>query len=114
MAEPLMAARTRPDGCCDGFRGAQAARRAAASSSGASPREWDPRMPVPAGTGIDRRRFLSGALGGLLSVYGAGRLGLTDRLLGDGIARAAGTGGSRTILVSVFLAGGIDSLSLLA
>ena len=33
-------------------------------------------MPVPAGAGIDRRRFLLGAAGGLVSVYGAGRLGL--------------------------------------
>ncbi|HUO72225.1 MAG TPA: hypothetical protein VMU39_15765 [Solirubrobacteraceae bacterium] len=33
-----------------------------------SPREWDPRMPVPAGAGIDRRRFLLGATGALLSV----------------------------------------------
>ena len=38
---------------------------------------------------LDRRRFLLGATGGLLSVYGADRLGLTGRLLGDGIAQAA-------------------------
>jgi uncharacterized protein (DUF1501 family) len=72
-------------------------------------------MPVPAGAGIDRRRFLLGAAGGVLSVYGAGRLGLTNQLLGDGIAQAAATQGSgQPVLVSVFLAGGIDSLSLLA
>jgi uncharacterized protein (DUF1501 family) len=76
-------------------------------------REWNPNMPVPAGTGIDRRRFLSGLAGGLLSVYGAERLGLTSRVLGDGIARAA-TLPQGPILVSVFLAGGIDALSLLA
>jgi uncharacterized protein (DUF1501 family) len=72
-------------------------------------------MPVPAGAGIDRRRFLLGATGGLLSVYGADRLGLSARLLGDGIARAAATQGPATpVLVSVFLAGGIDALSVLA
>ena len=70
-------------------------------------------MPVPAGTGMDRRRFLLGAAGGLLSVYGAERLGLTNRVLGDGIAAAA-AGPSSPVLVSVFLAGGIDALSVLA
>jgi uncharacterized protein (DUF1501 family) len=78
-------------------------------------REWNPRMPVPAGTGIDRRRFLAGAAGGLLSVYGADRLGLTSRVLGDGIAQAASLQGPASpVLVSVFLAGGIDALSVLA
>ena len=52
--------------CCDGFSRSEALRRAAASGRPASPREWDPRMPVPAGTGMDRRRFLLGAAGGLL------------------------------------------------
>lgn len=70
-------------------------------------------MPVPAGTGLDRRGFLLGAAGGMLSVYGAERLGLTDRVLGEGIAQAA-TGPPAPVLVSVFLAGGIDGLSVLA
>ena len=38
-------------------------------------------MPVPAGTGIDRRRFLLAATGGLVSVYGAARLGLGGQAL---------------------------------
>ncbi len=72
-------------------------------------------MPVAAGAGIDRRRFLLGAAGGLLSVYGADRLGLSTRVLGDGIAQAATVQGSSSpVLVSVFLAGGIDALSVLA
>jgi uncharacterized protein (DUF1501 family) len=78
-------------------------------------REWDPRMPIPAGTGIDRRRFLAGAAGGLLSVYGADRIGLCSRLLGQGIAEAATLQGPASpVIVSVFLAGGIDALSVLA
>jgi uncharacterized protein (DUF1501 family) len=78
-------------------------------------REWNRNMPVPAGTGIDRRRFLTGLAGGILSVYGADRLGLTSRVLGDGIAEAATLQSSGSpVLVSVFLAGGIDALSLLA
>jgi uncharacterized protein (DUF1501 family) len=78
-----------------------------------SVREWDPRMPLPAGTGMDRRRFLLSAAGGLLSVYGAGRLGLGPTALREGIAEAA-AGPSAPVLVSVFLAGGVDSLSVLA
>jgi uncharacterized protein (DUF1501 family) len=77
--------------------------------------EWGPEMPTPAGMGIDRRRFLLGAAGGLLAVYGAERAGLTNRLLGDGIAQATALQSSNSpILVSIFVPGGIDSLSLLA
>jgi uncharacterized protein (DUF1501 family) len=106
----------KPDSsCCDGFSRSEAMRRALAAGSPRSAREWDPRMPVPAGAGIDRRRFLLGAAGGLVSVYGAGRLGLTNRVLGDGIAEAASLQGPNSpVLVSVFLAGGIDALSILA
>jgi uncharacterized protein (DUF1501 family) len=72
-------------------------------------------MPVPAGAGVDRRRFLLSAAGGLVSVYGAGRLGLGGQALSEGIAQAAQTQGSGSpILVSIFLAGGIDALSVLA
>jgi uncharacterized protein (DUF1501 family) len=103
-----------PDGACDGFTRSQAIRRVLASGKPPVEREWDPRMPVPAGAGIDRRGFLSGALGGLMIVYGAERLGLTDRMLGDGIARAATTQAPKSpILVSVFMQGGVDALSLL-
>jgi uncharacterized protein (DUF1501 family) len=102
-------------GCCDGFTRSEALHRAATARGAGAAREWDSRMPVPAGTGVDRRRLLAGAAGGLLAVYGAGRLGLTDRLLGDGIAQAAASQAPASpILVSIFLAGGIDALSMLA
>jgi len=95
--------------CCDGLSRAQVLGRAG------SPREWDPRMPVPAGAGVDRRRFLLSAAGGLVSVYGAGRLGLGGRAMSAGIAAAAETQGAGSpILVSIFLAGGIDALSVLS
>jgi uncharacterized protein (DUF1501 family) len=101
--------------CCESFTRSQAMRRVMAGGAQRSAREWDPRMPVPAGAGVDRRRFLLGAAGGLVSVYGAGRLGLTGHVLGDGIAQAATSQGSSSpVIVSVFLPGGIDSLSLLA
>ena len=104
-----------PRNCCDGFTRSQAIRRVLASGKPPVAREWDPRMPIPAGVGIDRRRFLAGAAGGLLTVYGAERLGLTDRMLGDGIARAAALQPANgPILVSIFMQGGIDALSVLA
>ncbi len=100
---------------CDSFARSQAIRRVLASGTRPVMREWDSRMPIPAGVGIDRRRFLAGAVGGLALVYGAGRAGLTDGMLGDGVARAATVQSKRSpILVSLFLQGGIDSLSLLA
>ncbi len=68
----------------------------------------EPGMPLPAGTGLTRRKFVARSLGLALSVYGAGRLQLFD----EGIANAA-TGEHSPILVSVFLQGGADSLSLL-
>jgi uncharacterized protein (DUF1501 family) len=100
---------------CDSFARSQAIRRVLASGRRPVAREWDQRMPLPAGVGIDRRRFLAGAIGGLALVYGAGRAGLTDGMLGDGVARAASMQSARSpILVSLFLQGGVDSLSLLA
>jgi uncharacterized protein (DUF1501 family) len=65
-------------------------------------------MPLPAGTGLTRRSFVARSLGFALAVYGAGRLQLFD----EGIAAAA-TGPQQPILVSVFLQGGADALSLL-
>ncbi len=68
----------------------------------------EPGMPTPAGTGLTRRSFVSRAAGLALAVYGVDKLGFTA--LDDGIASAANGG---RVLVSVFLQGGADSLSLL-
>ena len=69
-------------------------------------------MPTPAGTGLSRRSFLLRSAGLALSVYGAGRLaGLP--VFEEGIARAQ-AGRAGTVLVSVFLDGGADSMSILA
>lgn len=71
----------------------------------------EPGMPAPAGTGLDRRSFLLASAGVALSVYGGRRLGIDA--FEEGIAGAAG-GPANPVLVSVFLAGGIDALSVLA
>jgi uncharacterized protein (DUF1501 family) len=67
-------------------------------------------MPAPAGTGLDRRSFIARSAGVALAVYGASKLGFGA--LDDGIAHAASLP-SQPVLVSVFLPGGADSLSVL-
>jgi uncharacterized protein (DUF1501 family) len=85
--------------------------RQSAAAAGSGLPEIEPGMPAPAGTGLDRRTFLSRTLGAALTVYGAAALG--PRTFDDAIARAAGTGhGDRTV-VTVFAPGGWDALSLL-
>jgi uncharacterized protein (DUF1501 family) len=86
--------------------------RRSVAQAGAGLPAIEPGMPAPAGTGLDRRQFLSRTVGTAVTVYGAATL--TPRLLDDGIARAAVTGArDKRVLVSIFAAGGWDSLSLL-
>jgi uncharacterized protein (DUF1501 family) len=68
-------------------------------------------MPDPAGTGLDRRTFLSRSLGAALTVYGAAAL--APRALDEAIARASAAGRNDRVLVTIFAPGGWDSLSLL-
>lgn len=69
----------------------------------------EPGMPTPAGTGLTRRSLVTRAVGGALAVYGASKLPLAA--LEEGIAQAA-TG--NRVLLSVYLPGGVDGLSVLA
>jgi uncharacterized protein (DUF1501 family) len=83
--------------------------RSAAAEAGKGLPLVEPGMPVPAGTGLSRRSFLSRSAGFALAVYGASKLPFSA--FEEGIAHASP--GDR-ILVSVFLDGGADSMSLLA
>jgi uncharacterized protein (DUF1501 family) len=94
---------------CDDFSRASLLKRAAARAGGTLPEREG--APAPAGSGLDRRQFLLRGAGLLVSVYGATRLDLAA--FHEGIARAA-AGPANPVLVSVFLPGGVDSLSLLA
>ncbi|MDQ3859014.1 MAG: DUF1501 domain-containing protein, partial [Actinomycetota bacterium] len=94
---------------CDDFSRSELVHRAAVSAGRGLP-AIESGMPAPAGTGLDRRTFLARSAGLLLSVYGGARLGA--RALDEGIAYAAGAPSDR-ILVSVFLDGGADSMSIL-
>src|SRR5207302_6758009 len=82
-------------------------RRAAAEAGRGLPM-IEPGMPVPAGTGMSRRSFLVGSSGLALAVFGGSGL-LSSRMLEE----ALGATSSGQILVSVFLAGGADTLSVL-
>ncbi len=94
---------------CEEFSRSHLVRRAAAEAGRGLP-AIEPGMPAPAGTGLSRRSFLLRSGVAMLSVYGASKLRLAD--LEEGIAKAAG--GNDRVLVSIFLDGGCDSLSVLA
>ena len=90
-------------GChCDDFSRAQAGRDL---------RGIEPGMPAPAGTGLSRRSFLARSSGLALSVFGGALL--SQVAMEEGIAAAQALPSS-PVLVSIFLPGGIDSLSVLA
>jgi uncharacterized protein (DUF1501 family) len=85
--------------------------RSGAATAGRGLRPIEAGMPLPAGTGLSRRSFVTRSAGLALAVFGGGAL--SPRALEAGIesAQAAGPG---QVLVSIFCAGGLDSLSLLA
>lgn len=95
---------------CTDFNRAQLLRAGVARAGRGLP-TIEPGMPAPAGTGLDRRAFLLRTAGLAMSVYGASKLG--GSALEAGIAQAAGAP-AQPVLVSVFLPGGLDSLSALA
>ena len=95
--------------CCNDFSRTDLLRRAAAEAGRGLP-AIESGMPLPAGTGLDRRTFLARTAGLALAVYGGSSL--LPRALEDGIA-AATAAGPQKVLVSVFLDGGADSLSML-
>ncbi len=97
-------------GCCDEHNRSEALRRAIAQAGNGLP-AIEPGMPAPAGTGLDRRAFLSRSLGLALAVYGGSAF--VPRALEEGIESAMAAAGNGRVLVSVFLDGGADSLSML-
>jgi uncharacterized protein (DUF1501 family) len=98
---------------CNDFNRSQLLRRGAAVAGKGLP-TIEPGMPVPAGTGLDRRTFLLASAGAALSVYGASML--SPRHFEEGIAQAAADTGpdGPPVLVSIFMEGGWDALSVLA
>jgi uncharacterized protein (DUF1501 family) len=96
---------------CNDFNRAALLRRGAAIAGKGLP-AIEPGMPMPAGTGLDRRTFLLASAGAALSVYGASML--SPRHFEEGIAEASASSGEQPVLVSIFMEGGWDALSVLA
>jgi uncharacterized protein (DUF1501 family) len=94
--------------CCNNYTRSHLLRAAAAEAGKGLP-SIESGMPLPAGTGLSRRSFLSRSAGLAMAVYGASKLPFAA--FEEGIANAANNG---RILVSIFFDGGIDSLSVLA
>ena len=100
-----------PKACaCNDFNRAQLLRKGVAAAGRGLP-NIEPGMPIPAGTGMDRRTFMLRSAGAALSVYGASMLGV--RHFEEGIAKAA-EGPAKPVLVSIFMEGGWDAMSVLA
>ena len=98
-------------GCCNEHTRSSLLRRAVAQAGSGLP-AIEPGMPLPAGSGLDRRDLLLRSAGLALAVYGAGAFALPG--FEEGILEAAEAAPAQPVLVSVFMDGGTDSLSFLA
>ena len=78
--------------------------RGGAASAGRGLRAIEAGMPLPAGTGLSRRSFLSRTSGLALAVFGGAALG--PKAFDAGIAAAEAAGEDR-VLVSIFCSGGL-------
>jgi uncharacterized protein (DUF1501 family) len=95
--------------CCNDYTRSQLMRASIARAGNGLP-ATEAGMPLPAGTGLTRRSMLLRSAGLALAVYGAGKA-LTPQAFEAAVADAAG---GQKVLVSIFMDGGMDSLSLLA
>ncbi len=98
-------------GCCREHSRADLFRRGVASAGQGLP-VIEPGMPTPAGSGLDRRSFIARSLGLAVAVYGGASLRPEAFEAGIAAAQAAANGKNK-VLVSIFLDGGADSLSML-
>ena len=97
--------------CCNEHSRSELLRRGLAEAGRGLP-AIEPGRPMPAGTGLDRRTFVARGLGLAVAVYGGSAL--RPQVFDEGIAAASAAGPEQKVLVSVFLDGGADALSLLA
>jgi uncharacterized protein (DUF1501 family) len=96
--------------CCNDFTRSRLLRRAAAEAGKGLP-AIEPGMPLPAGTGMSRHSFLLRSAGLGLAIYGLDKL--KPGAIEAGVARAATKASTQPILVSIFLEGGADGLSVM-
>jgi uncharacterized protein (DUF1501 family) len=97
--------------CCDDYSRSELLRHGAARAGAGLP-SIEMGMPNPAGTGLSRRNFLARTAGLALTVYGASAL--SPKAFEAGIAGAAAAAPDNPIVISVWLSGGMESISLLA
>jgi uncharacterized protein (DUF1501 family) len=96
---------------CNDFTRSQLLRAGVAQAGRGLP-SIEPGQPLPAGTGMNRRTFLLRSAGAALAIYGAGAL--SPRHFEEGIAQAAAEAPpNEPVLVSIFMEGGWDALSVL-
>jgi uncharacterized protein (DUF1501 family) len=96
---------------CKDYSRSELLRQAAARPGAGLPR-IEMGMPDPAGTGLSRRGFVAASAGLALTVYGASAL--SPNAFEAGIAEAAAAAPDNPVLISIWLSGGLDSLSLLS
>jgi uncharacterized protein (DUF1501 family) len=96
--------------CCADFTRTALMRRGIAEAGLGLP-AIEPGMPLPAGSGLSRRSFVARSLGLALAVYGG--TSIVPEALEEGIEAAAAADPRGRVLVSVYLDGGADSLSML-
>jgi uncharacterized protein (DUF1501 family) len=98
---------------CNDFRRTQNYHHAQVAQAGRGLPSIEPGQPIPAGSGMDRRSFVLRSVGAMVAVYGAGAL--SPRHFEEGIAQAAAESPpDQPVLVSIFMEGGWDALSVLA
>ena len=86
--------------------------RETAAKAGGGLRAIEPGMPLPAGTGLSRRSFLARSSGLALAVFGGSAI--APAAWDQGIEAASAAAPDAPVVVSIFMAGGADSLSMLA
>lgn len=96
---------------CNEFSRAQVLRQAVAQAGRGLP-SIEPGMPLPAGTGMSRRSLLVRSAGLALSVYGADKISGLQMV--EGIEAAAAASPSHPVIISAFVPGGWDALSVLS
>src|SRR4051794_34683181 len=96
---------------CRDFSRAEMLRQGVATAGRGLP-TIEPGMPRPAGTGLSRRSFVARSAGLALTVFGASAL--SPEHYDYGLQKAMAAAGDDRLLVSIYMAGGVDGLSVLA
>lgn len=109
-ATDLRASVTAPASCRD-FSRTEFLRNGLARAGAGLP-AIEPGMPAPAGTGLSRRSFIARSAGLAMTVFGA--QALSPAAYDAGVESAMASLSDGRVLVSIYMPGGLDGLSVLA